>query len=92
MDAHPGPPKAHGATVTLLNLNPSLNLPKVDKLREIQEAERVDVFSFADALEKFGLCDLAFIAQQAKRRLEFLDYLSRLASDLKTTEQQMHHG
>jgi hypothetical protein len=58
--------------------------------REIQEAEKVDVFHFADALEKFGLCDLAFIAQQAKRRLEFLDYLDRLACDPKTTEQQMH--
>jgi len=35
---------------------------------------------------------LAFIAQQAKRRLEFLDYLDRLASDPKTTGQQMHHA
>ncbi|MBK7999438.1 MAG: ATP-binding protein [Verrucomicrobia bacterium] len=60
--------------------------------REIQEAEKVDVFHFADALEKFGLCDLAFIAQQAKRRIEFLDYLDRLASDDKTTEQQMHRA
>ena len=60
--------------------------------REIQEAEKVDVFHFADALEKFGLCDLAFIAQQAKRRMEFLDYLDRLASDPKTTEQQMHRA
>lgn len=60
--------------------------------REIQEAEKADVFQFADALEKFGLCDLAFIAQQAKRRLEFLDYLDRLACDSKTTEQQMHHA
>lgn len=60
--------------------------------REIQEAEKVDVFHFADALEKFGLCDMAFIAQQAKRRLEFLDYLDRLAGDPKTTEQQMHRA
>lgn len=60
--------------------------------REIQEAEKVDVFHFADALEKFGLCDLAFIAQQAKRRIEFLDYLDRLAGDDKTTEQQIHRA
>ncbi len=60
--------------------------------REIQEAEKVDVFHFADALEKFGLCDLAFIAQQAKRRIEFLDYLYRLAGDDKTSEQQMHRA
>ena len=68
MEAQPCPPKEHGTTVTLRNLNQSLNFPKVD------------VFHFADALEKFGLCDLAFIAQQAKRRLEFVDYLNRLAS------------
>jgi len=60
--------------------------------REIQDAEKVDVFHFADALEKFGLCDLAFIAQQATRRLEFLDYLDRLANDTTTTEQQMHRA
>ena len=60
--------------------------------REIQEAEKVDVFHFADALERFGLCDLAFIAQQAKRRLGFLDYLDRLARDPVTTEQQIHRA
>ena len=60
--------------------------------REIQEAEEVNVFHFADALEKFGLCDLAVIAQQAKRRMEFLDYLDRLASDPKTAEQKMHRA
>lgn len=58
--------------------------------REINEAEKVDVFHFADALDKFGLCDLAFIGQQAKRRSDYLDYLSRLAGDDATTEKQMH--
>jgi len=51
--------------------------------REIQEAEKVDVFHFADALAKFGLCDLAFIDQQAKRRLELLDYLDRFSPAAK---------
>ncbi len=58
--------------------------------REINEAEKVDVFHFANALEKFGLCDLAFMGIQAKRRLEFLDWIDRLACDEKTTEAQMH--
>jgi len=58
--------------------------------REIEDAEKVDVFHFAQALDKFGLTDLAFIAQQTKRRTEFLDYLDKLATDSKTTEQQMH--
>lgn len=58
--------------------------------REINEAEKVDVLHFANALDKFGLCDLAFIGQQAKRRLNYLDYLERLAVDDRTTEKQMH--
>ena len=58
--------------------------------REIEDAEKVDVFHFAQALDKFGLTDLAFIAQQTKRRTEFLDYLDKLAADPKTTEKQMH--
>ena len=58
--------------------------------REIEDAEKVDVFHFAQALDKFGLTDLAFIAQQTKRRTEFLDHLDKLAADSKTTEQQMH--
>lgn len=58
--------------------------------REINEAEKVDVFHFAEALDKFGLCDLAFMGQQAKRRIDYLDYLERLAADNKTIEKQMH--
>ncbi|MDH4443528.1 MAG: ATP-binding protein [Akkermansiaceae bacterium] len=56
----------------------------------IHEAERVDIFHFATALEEFGLCDLAFMGTQAKRRLEFLDSLERLATTEATTEKQMH--
>jgi len=58
--------------------------------REIEDAEKVDVFHVARALDKFGLTDLAFIAQQTKRRTEFLDHLDKLASDPNTTEKQMH--
>jgi hypothetical protein len=58
--------------------------------REIEDAEKVDVFHFAEALDKFGLTDLAFIGQQTKRRTELLDYLDKIAADHKTTEKQMH--
>ncbi|GAA5132752.1 hypothetical protein GCM10023213_01390 [Prosthecobacter algae] len=58
--------------------------------QHVHEAEKVDVFHFATALEEFGLCDLAFMGTQAKRRLEFLDGLDRLANDPKTSEAQMH--
>lgn len=58
--------------------------------REIEEAEKSDVFIFANALDKFGLSDLAFMAHQADRRRAFLDGLDDLAKDPKTTESQMH--
>lgn len=58
--------------------------------QHVHEAEKVDVFHFANALEEFGLCDLAFMGTQAKRRLEFLDSLDRLATDEATSEKQMH--
>jgi hypothetical protein len=58
--------------------------------KEIEDAEKVDVFHFAQALDRFGLTDLAFIAQQTKRRTEFLDHLDKLAADPNTTEKQMH--
>lgn len=58
--------------------------------QHVRDAEKVDVFHFADALEEFGLCDLAFMGTQAKRRLEFLNSLERLAISDATTEKQMH--
>lgn len=58
--------------------------------REIEDAEKSDVFIFANALDKFGLSDLAFIAHQAERRRAFLDSLDDLSKDSKTTESQMH--
>lgn len=58
--------------------------------REIEDAEKSDVFHFARALEHFGLTDLAFIAQQAQRRREFLNGLDKLIAEPKTTEQEMH--
>jgi hypothetical protein len=58
--------------------------------REVEDAEKSDVFIFAKALDKFGLTDLAFIAQQAERRRTYLDHLDKLATDTATTEIQMH--
>ena len=58
--------------------------------QHVGEAERQDVFQFAEALSEFGLCDLALMGTQAKRRLEFLDSLERLANAPATTEKQMH--
>jgi hypothetical protein len=58
----------------------------------IEEARQSDVVAFAESLEKFGLVDLAVIAQQATQRLKFLAYLDELAANPKTLEQQMHQA
>ena len=58
--------------------------------KEVEAAEKSDVFIFAQALDKFGLADLAFIGQQAERRRTYLDSLDKLATDTVTTESQMH--
>src|SRR4029453_6508313 len=59
-------------------------------LQRIDEAKDGDVATLAEALEDFGLVDLARVAQQARQRLRFLDYVERLASDPKTDEFVMH--
>jgi len=58
--------------------------------REVEAAEKADVYMFAQALDKFGLTDLAFIAQQAESRRTYLDNLYKLAAISTTTEAQMH--
>ena len=57
--------------------------------RKIDESSGADVALFAEALSEFGICDLAFIGQQAVRRLQFLDSLDKLVSDPRTLEQQV---
>jgi hypothetical protein len=40
--------------------------------------------------ESFGLLDMAVMAQQARRRIEFLDGLDVLTSRPETLEREMH--
>lgn len=61
-----------------------------DVLQRIDEAQHSDVARFAEALDDFGLVDLAQIAQQARQRLRFLDYIDQLARDPSTDESVMH--
>lgn len=58
----------------------------------IESASKSDVVAFAASLEQFGIVDLAIIARQTTRRLEFLDRLDQLAAGKKTLEQQMHQA
>jgi hypothetical protein len=59
-------------------------------LERIDEAQHADVMQLAEALDEFGLVDLAQIAQQAQQRLRFLDYIDRLAASEDTDELVMH--
>jgi hypothetical protein len=59
-------------------------------IESINDARRSDVETFAEALENFGLLDMAMIAQQATRRLQFLDHLDALAANPNTLEKTIH--
>ncbi|MFC0676675.1 ATP-binding protein [Lysobacter korlensis] len=59
-------------------------------LEKIDEAKDQDVTAFAEALQQFGLVDLAHIAEQARNRLRLLDFLDELRSKPQTDELVMH--
>ncbi len=56
----------------------------------LDQARHADVTTFAEALESFGLLDMAVMAQQAVRRIQFLDALDALAAKPETLEKDMH--
>jgi len=59
-------------------------------LQKIDEAQHNHVARFAEALDEFGLVDLAQIATQARQRLRFLDFLEQLRASANTDELVMH--
>lgn len=59
-------------------------------VQKIEQAKSRDVETLAEALESFGLVDLAVMGQQAHRRLVFLDELDALISNPATLEKQVH--
>jgi hypothetical protein len=61
-------------------------------LDKINEASKGEVLHFAEALGDFGLLEISNIHSQAKRRIEFLDYLSELALKPNTREDTMHRA
>jgi hypothetical protein len=58
--------------------------------RKLDEAKHADIATFAEALESFGLLDMAVMIQQAVRRVQFLDALDLLAANPGTLEKDMH--
>lgn len=59
-------------------------------VQHLAEAKRKDIGALADALDEFGLVDMAHLVEQAKAREEFLNQLEALSQDPKTLEAQMH--
>ena len=58
--------------------------------QKIEDARRADVLVLAEALQEFGLADLAYMGEQARRRLQFLDEVDKLARTDSTLEATMH--
>jgi hypothetical protein len=59
-------------------------------VQAVDAASTKDVATFAAALGEFGLVDMAHMADQARRRLEFLERLDSLIGNPATREQEMH--
>ena len=61
-------------------------------LQKINDARHADVSTFADALEQFGLLELALIAERARHRMSYLDNLDSLAANADTLEKDIHRA
>ncbi len=61
-------------------------------VENLEKAEKGDVSTFAQALQDFGLLDMAFMMRQAQRRMQYLDHLEHLINDPKTTEKLLHNA
>lgn len=59
-------------------------------MEHLAEAKRGDVSNLADALERFGLADMAVLVDQAKARLQYLDDLEQLIRDKSCLEITVH--
>lgn len=59
-------------------------------VQHLAEAKQKDIAALADALDEFGLADMAHLVEQARSRQAFLDYLETLAGNPTTLEAQMH--
>jgi hypothetical protein len=59
-------------------------------MEHLAEAQRGDVSNLAEALERFGLADMAVLVDQAKARLQYLDDLEQLIRDKSCLEVTVH--
>ncbi|MDA8429606.1 MAG: ATP-binding protein [Geobacteraceae bacterium] len=59
-------------------------------LEHIADAPRRDIVSLADSLSDFSLADMAFLGEQARARIVFLNDLERLCRDEDALEAPIH--
>jgi len=59
-------------------------------VEHLAEANRGDIANLADALESFGLADMAVLVDQARARLQFLDDLEHLVHNDNCLEVAVH--
>ncbi|TYZ06093.1 hypothetical protein FY528_19390 [Hymenobacter lutimineralis] len=59
-------------------------------IKRLDEAQYADVATFAEALNEFGLVELAMISRQASFRLQFLTKLQELVNNPETQEKDLH--
>ena len=59
-------------------------------LEHISDVSRRDIGVLADALNNFGIVDLAYLAENAAARSAFLDQLEALSQNSNTLESMMH--
>ncbi|RSK48931.1 Shedu anti-phage system protein SduA domain-containing protein [Hymenobacter rigui] len=59
-------------------------------IKALDEAQHADVSSFADALNLFGLVEMAMMSKQTASRINFLLMLQKLVNDPKTEEKEIH--
>ncbi|SBS28923.1 DNA mismatch repair protein MutL [Marinomonas spartinae] len=59
-------------------------------LEHINSARHSEISRFAEALEEFGLVEMALVAEQANNRLGFLDYLEEICLRPETLEKHVH--
>lgn len=61
-------------------------------LKQIDDATRADVGRLAGVLGELGLVDVALVAEQASRRLEFLKEFDSLITNAATIEKAIHQA
>lgn len=59
-------------------------------LGHLAKAKCSDVAAIAESLDEFGMVDMAYLVNQAKARMDFLDMLDELVANPKTLEAEMH--